>query len=404
MSKRFFYIIGFLLLSVVVLLLVNRKPGKPKFDPRITLRQKDAIPYGTKVARELLSSLFPKASVYTDKKAPGRWDSINTVASGQAVILTSKFFNADESELASLLEFAKAGNTVFIVTQSFSSEASNFFRFQSSEYFLSNHILVSEDSIQNQLKPAVFGTNARYVYPGKKFDSYFVSFDTATTQVLGTNEDGKANFIGFRAGKGQVFVHTSPLSFSNYFILHKNNGDYYQKVLSVLPPDVRKILWNEYYLIKLVGNDKDKPNWLSILMKFPAFKWALLIAMTALILYLLLGMRRRQHEIPVYARPRNESLDFVKTLGRLYFDSGDHRNLALKMTSHFFEHIRSQYRLNAADRNETFLQHLHEKSGYELSALKEIFDFIGFLETAPAISERQLGLYHQQLEHFYQNT
>jgi hypothetical protein len=387
-----------------VLLFVNRKPGKPRFDPRITLRQKDAIPYGTKVAKDLLPLLFPHASIYADKKAPGRWDSINTVAAAQAVILPSKFFNADESELASLLEFARAGNTVFIITQSFSSEAANFFRFQSSEYFLSEQIVISEDSVQNFLQPAVFGTSNKYVYPGKKFESYFVSLDTATTQVLGTNEKGKANFIGFRAGKGQVFVHTSPVSFSNYFILHKNNGDYYQQVLSVLPSNTRKIVWNEYYLIKMTGDKKDRPNWLSILMKFPAFKWALLTAMAALLLYLILGMRRRQREIPVFAKPRNESLDFVKTLGRLYFDRGDHRNLALKMSSHFFEHIGSQYRLHAAERDEAFLRRLQEKSGYDPVALKEIFDFIAFVESAPAISERQLAVFHQQLEHFYQNT
>lgn len=404
MKKWLPYGIGFLLLAVVLLLLANRKPTKRKFDARITLRQTDAIPYGTRVTKEILPHLYPAAQIFTDKKEPGRWDSLDTEQSGQAVVLMGKFFNADDYELSTLLQFARKGNYVFIVAQSFSSDVSKFFRFTNSEYEVSEDLWIQDDSVETRLMGSVFDSTRLYSYPGKKFESYFTNTDSSITQTLGTTKKGWPNFLGFKAGDGYVFVHSSPLCFSNYFVLHKQNAGYAQQALSVIPPNVSKVLWNEYYLIKPTGVDEKKPDWFSVLMQFPAFKWALLTGMLALALYLLLGMRRRQNPIPAIAKPRNESLDFIKTLGRLYYDKRDHLNLARKMSSYFFEHIRSQYRLNTSQRDEAFIKSLHEKSGYEEKALKSLLGMIDFIETAPAISERQLAQFHQQLEHFYQNT
>jgi hypothetical protein len=207
-----------------------------------------------------------------------------------------------------------------------------------------------------------------------------------------------------KTGSGAVFIHLAPLAFSNYFLLHKNNIDYYKNAFSVIPQNVSKVVWNDYYLTKLRINKERDPSWFRVLLKYPGFRWGLLTALGTLFLFVLLEMRRKQRMIPEWEKPRNESMDFVKTIGRLYYDKGDHKNLAKKMGTYFLEHIRSQYKLSTHTIDDDFINALHNKTAYPMDELKQIVRFIQFVDTAPAISEKQLSDFHKQLELFYQNT
>src|SRR4029078_13026231 len=121
---------------------------------------------------------------------------------------------------------------------------------------------------------------------------------------LGYTENGHPNFIHLRTGKGNFYVNLEPLAFSNYFLLHKNNIHYYEHALSLIAADVKKIVWDEYYLNKVVK--KESKGWLSVLFRFPALKAALLTAIFTLLLYVLLEMRRKQRYIPFVAKPKND--------------------------------------------------------------------------------------------------
>jgi hypothetical protein len=166
---------------------------------------------------------------------------------------------------------------------------------------------------------------------------------------------------------------------------------------------VEKILWNEYYLFK-PGEREDEPSWLRVLLQHREFKWGLFTALAALFLFVLLNMRRRQRMIPTITRPKNESLEFVKTMGRLYYQRRDHLNLARKMGAHFRDHVRARYNLATVEMEENFIISLQKKSGYPEPELKQIVEFIIFLDSAPAISERQLVGFQKKLESFYEKT
>ena len=406
MKKILPYIIGIIVLFILGALLINSKTNTPKrMDERITLKQRDQIPYGMAVAKTLLPSIFPRAAVYYDNRSPGDWDSISASSYDQAVILVAKDFNADEDELNRLLSFAQKGNYVFIIAKSFSRDAISFFGFSYNENEFDNYLNISEDSLSAKLDKPVFTNNKLYFYPGKKYESSFYFFDTAHTLVLGRNRDGYPNFIRMKTRNGGIFIHTAPLAFSNYFILHKNNIQYYQNALSVIPDYMNKIVWNEYYLTKPNKKDEEKePDWFRVLLNYPAFKWGLLTGIFTLILFVLLGARRNQRMIPVRAKPRNDSLDFVRTLGQLYYERRDHHNLAKKMAVYFLEHVRTTYRLSTQDLDEQFIQALHDKSGYPVQELTTIISFINYLEEFPPVSETELSDFYRQLELFYQNT
>jgi hypothetical protein len=243
-----------------------------------------------------------------------------------------------------------------------------------------------------------------YRYPGKKFDSYFTGMDSARTVLLGNDQFGNSNFIELQAGKGKLFIHLAPLTFSNYFILHKNNAQYFQKVVSVIPKDVDKVVWNEFYLARPKVKNEKEPDVLSVLWQYPSFRWAMLTAIATILLYTLIEMRRRQRFIPVLQKPVNDSLDFVQTMGRLYYDRKDHHNLSKKMAVHFQEYVRTRYKINSNHLDDAFVQDLHAKSGYPIMDLQQIAASIRYTNENAVISEQQLAQFYKQLESFYQNT
>jgi hypothetical protein len=127
-------------------------------------------------------------------------------------------------------------------------------------------------------------------------------------------------------------------------------------------------------------------------------------ALATLLLYVLSAMRRRQRLIPPYAKPANASLDFVRTMGRLYYDRRDHHNLAKKMAAFFLEGVRSRYKLSTTALDDAFVQELHQKSGYGYGELKNITDFIQYINTYTFITEPELAQFYERLRLFYKNT
>jgi hypothetical protein len=173
----------------------------------------------------------------------------------------------------------------------------------------------------------------------------------------------------------------------------------------LISPGTKKIAWDEYYLRKRFPRDhEERTGWMKVLFRFPELKAALLTAIFTLLLFVLIEMRRKQRHIPVMIKPRNDSLDFVKTIGRLYHDKSDHKNLCRKMSSYFLEYIRTRFNLLTNKLDTDFIRSLQIKSGYPENDINEIVSFINYLDDSNAISDDQLIAFHKKLESFYQNT
>lgn len=412
--KRFLpYILVAVLTGAIILLYVAGKSDRRKqLDERISLRRQDKIPYATYVAFQQLPQLFPDAKIRVSRKEPGYWDSVSLYDSRQAFICITDRFGVDESEMKKLIAFARAGNDVFISARYISSVADDVLRCGSSasEFFISPG--EPGENVRFTLKTPPFTDTIHYSYPGRTFYSYFSHVDTSTTQVLGFDENGHPDFIHLKTGRGHFFVHLEPLAFSNYFLLHEQNIGYYEKALSVISPDVNSIVWDEYYINKKseYNNPSKQKGWMTVLMSMKnaegdyPFRAAFWLLMFLLALYVLMEMRRRQRLIPVVRKPLNDSLDFVKTIGRLYYDRSDHRNLCRKMSAYFLEYVRSSYKLPTGLLNEDFTRLLHFKSGVPEREIAEIVTFIKYTEQGESVSEKQLISFHKRLESFYQKT
>ncbi len=391
------------------LLIRGNSREKPRtLDERMSFSRRDKVPYGMRVAYESLKPMFPAAVVSVNKVEPGLWEDLSISGEDQALVVITPEFAADEYEMKQLIRFVENGNTVFISTRNVSDDAEKLLKCYSNgeEFDGYTPFELMQDTTSISLNEQAFGMPSVFTYPGKQYERYFTTVDSVYAIPLGHNSDDRTNLIRLRAGKGSFWLHLAPLAFSNYFLLHSQNMAFYEKIMSVIPANTRKVAWDEYYRGKKKDDKNSNKNWLSVLMNMQnaagekPFRAAIWLLLFLLLIYVLMEMRRKQRFIPVIRKPVNASMEFVKTIGRLYHDKGDHNNLARKMTTYFLEHVRSRYKLGTTELGPEFVSALRFKSGADEALLLNIVQIIQSIENRK-MTDKQLAYFHNQLESFY---
>ncbi len=395
--------IGFLLSAC------GKKVGK-KLNSRITIWRNDKIPYGAYYAFQELPYLFPNAEIVVDKEAPDKNNFFQTKEKklyhklafnkGKTahVYLTPRLLpNSDEVQ--TILNYAKEGNQVFISSFLVSPELLDTFKLDINYQYAPEN---GGDSIGISIQNPENKTEEFYKYPGMYYDSYFSTVDSGFTTILGWNHLNKPNFvrIGYDNG-GAIFLHLVPLAFSNFFLLHKENKRYYDDVFSNLPKGIELLVWNEYFRNHTNEEGNRITKAFSWLMKQPPLAWAVWLLLLLFLLIYLLDSKRKQKIIPVKKLLVNSSLDFVKTIGRVYYQRKDNKNLAAKMNAHFLDYVRSKYNLSTSRIDEEFEKRLAYKAGMELQLVHNIIYQAKYLTDQPTVTDWELMQFNQQLQNFY---
>lgn len=404
MKKNLPYLLLIVLaVAAAILLLAGRK--QKVFDKRVSLNKKYTHPYGTKVLYEMLPNLLPGAKVDVNRKSPEDWFYGNDEEIDSTLfVLVTQHFNPTKTEMLLLNRFVKYGNQLLIVSPEVNEVASGYFNIsvQKNQFIDYNNY---RDSPSLFLRKPCFAKDTVYTYPGYTFNTHFSNVNDSFFVKVGTTKQGLPNCLKTSVGNGTILLHSDPFAFTNFFILYKNNKEYLEKTFALLNPAVKKVMWDEYYVYKLNDNEKAaEPSPLRVLLSIPAFRWAFILVIAFLALYLLLNVKRKQRFIPDMPFPKNESLEFAKTIGRLYFEKQDHINLAQKMAAYFLEHIRSKYFINTSALNEEFIQKLIGKSGCNEDEIRQLVQSIYDIQISISITQEQLTNYYIQFNNFYKNT
>lgn len=395
-----------LILLVLGLLVFILMPRQKSFNEKITLHRKDKIPYGGWVAHELLPKVFPHAQVKDNREPVLKSKNFDSTGNKQLLIVLGFRFNPNDSEITWLSRFVENGNYVLVSTYDVNDLTEESFKYKrGNDYY---HFLTPEDRTDDSLTVSLlhppYSKKTKYFYPGKRFDRYFTNIDSSFTYTLGHNVSGWPDVITMKKGNGMFLFSSAPITFSNYFLLYGNNVDYYKQVLSVFPNDIKTVVWDEYFYYKREEFKLENRSPWRVLLSVPAFKSALLLAIAALAVYFLLEVKRKKRYKPRVIPPVNDSLDFVKTIGRLYYGKKDNLNICQKMSTYFLEHVRTKYNLPTHTIDENFVTALTAKSGWPQQKLKGTADMINFLSQSPAISDSQLAAFYESLNAFYKNT
>lgn len=405
MKKLPIILVAVLLVVVALLYWINSKQPK-EFDKRVTFSRKETRPYATTVMHQLLGATFPKAKIKNIKETPVDWYDEDSSQNGKQVyFVVSKQFYANQNELKQLSNFAQQGNIVFISSEFINEDALDFFQLKVENESYSN-FFEKEDSVNTHLTLPAFNPEETYFNPGFTSNKFFKFKKDSNYTILGKDHDKLPNFIEAKVGNGKIILHSDPYLFSNYFILSNNNANYVSNALSTITNKPEKIFWDEYYLYKYNSNSdfKNSKGSLSTLLSFPAFAWAFWLCLILGALYLVVFIKRKQRFVPEVKPLQNDSLAFVQTIGRLYYDNKDHLNLATKMSLYLLEHIRAKYNVPTNKLDEEFVKTLSGKSGYPLPQTEKLISEIRMLHKKIELTENGLINYYKLFNHFYKHT
>ena len=402
----------FYFIALLMAVLLGSCGGNNKeLNERITLWRSDKIPYGTYYAYENLEHIFPDAyitikknSLYNVAGDGGEWYDKSTIRKTSYIII-SKSVKPGEKQLNAMLRMVSNGGHIFISALDFGENLLDSLRLKTgydSGYY------TDSDSLRLSVINPVTYDSVSFSYPGKPADNYFSKMDSSITGILGKDKAGRANFVRFTyEGGGSIFIHLAPMAFTNFFLLHNGNKKYYDEVLSYLPGDSRKVWWDEYFRYhRNDDNNEGNKNTFSALkwaQNQRGFNFALPLLLLLLIIIYLFESKRKQRIIPVIQPFRNASVDFVKTIGRLYFQRKDNKNLVQKMTAHFMDFVRTKYNIRTPLSDDEFEKRLSFKSGYDKEELKELVYHIRYVQDMEAVPDQALLLLNQKLENFYKH-
>ncbi|GAB3006110.1 hypothetical protein GCM10027051_01570 [Niabella terrae] len=388
-----------ILICTGLLLLVGSCRNSRQVSIFISLSRYDKNPYGAFVFHEYLTSFFPEARVRTNNLPPGSSEVLNRPDSNMLYIILTPDFNPMAYEMEELFYLLDRGNTIFISSFHFNKTAEDYLKTVVSSNSSVFYPLpaAAEDSMRVSLNRRLYSGNSQFSYPGKSVEGYFLKTDPHHALTLGYAANDKPNLIAIRKGPGTLLVHTAPLALSNYFLLSDRNEAYFEKIFSQFSDQTRVIIWDQYF-----GKPHRNPKsgWFSAIMKNNYFRTGILTALFFLILFAITEFRRKQRLIPVVEPPVNDSLEFVKTMGLLYYEKGDHQDLARKMSTFFLEHVRSRYQIFTAVLDDKFVQELSDKSGVTQPLVAEI---VALIKAPGPVTQPALIRLQQKMEDFYNN-
>lgn len=416
MKKDSNLLIKILLTSLAVLLIIyfiyNGQP-EIRYQWSETYKSTSDQPYGTLFIQKLLSTYRPGVKFILNDQKPLHQllDSSKTRTNAAYIFIGQNIF-LDSADTRALLNFIYSGNDAFIATVNlpFGIIDPIFIPECDREIFLETNdtLSVTQNFYNAHLKNEL---GYRYAYRFGNMDlPYFWNtlnpevFCDSTTSItpLGFIYPDKVNFFRFSYGEGQLYIHTNPLVFTNYFLTHSDKAEYASGVFSHLKGE--SVIWDEFSKAEFVPkNNAPQVNPIAYILEYESLRYAWWLMLGGALLYTIFTAKRKQRIIPVLEPKSNTSLEFVNMISALHLENGNPHDIARKKVKYFNYFIKAKYGIHAQDLNETHLKRLSAKSKVPLSDLQLVANEVDSVHRTPYYDETRLMELYKTLETFYKN-
>ena len=381
-----------MLLILGFLYLESTKKQPVNWFPSYTAKHK--IPYGTYILKKELKTLFPKTEVSSVNIPP--YIFLQDTSLVGTYFFVDEKLNFGDDEFLRLMNFVNRGNDVFISTHGMNIDTLNF---------------ETERLISKNLDEKLFFKLLNSSFKGKEFsfkrplvNQVFTKIDTLNTTILGISgyvneneertEEG-VNFVKYKYGKGNFYLHTFPEVFTNYSILSENNHQHAANILSYLREDI-PILWDSYYK---TGKSKITSP-IKYLLSSKHLKWAYYMALIGILLFVIFEGKRKQRSIPIITPLKNQTVAFTQTIANMYFEKQEHKNIAEHKISYLLEFVRTKLHIPTTTIDDNFYNYVALRSGNELKEVEKLFKFCDVIHLKNEISSDELIQLNKMIEKF----
>ncbi len=384
---KYILILAAMLLTFVLYQFFGKKP----FDWRVTLYSNDTNPFGTYVLSESLPDLFESV----EKSALTLYELEDSTY--QNLFILCQNFYPGEEDIETLLNEASEGKNIFISADYMHSDLMDTLGIEMSDYQIDAPFFHENESDFDSVRLAMsgmFADGSHYEFPSDNVYSQFDVPDSVNIQVLAMNDAENPVFIRAPFGQGNIYLNSTPLIFSNLFLLQENNYELAGKLLSFLPAE--QLHWTEYYQVGRMQSQTP----LRYVLSEEALTWAYYLILAGLILFMIFEAKRKQRIIPVITPLRNSTLDFVHTVSNLYFQQKDHKSIAEKRISYFLETLRRTYFLPEHLQGRNLYKTVAAKSGHPEEEVEALFVSMFEIRRKSTVTETDLQQLNTRIENF----
>ncbi|MCR9286571.1 MAG: hypothetical protein NXI23_04185 [Bacteroidetes bacterium] len=377
-------------------------------------------PYGTYVIQNLLKNYFKNEAFLVledslNQALPIDSTGLNYIFIGEATYL-------DSIDNEAILDFVSGGNTAFIASKTIPFELfEQIYADECPDFFWDDYESFNDSLVTLNFKHPNLKTDTGFQYKYYRFgevvdydwsyiDSKIFCEEDFTFIELGYINQSTPNFAKAIYGDGAFYFHTTPIAFTNISLLEESGLEYTHKIFSHLVEGT--IYWDQFSRIpENIGRSRNqggsqninKESPLRYILSQPPLAWAWYLLLSLALLYVIFRAKRKQRIIPILEQNTNTSLEFIGTIGRLYFLQNNHRKLALQKMTLFLGFVREHYHIPTKDLNETFVNQLVAKSEIPKPTVDKILLIYQNIKKASSISENTLIDFHHEMERFYKN-
>lgn len=410
MGKTIKIYIGLLVLLLIIMVYSDSgKPKKINWTPSFNLQHKR--PWGTYVLYHELKNILPDNKIQTVQKTPyiKLRNTYDYNRKSNYIFLNNRV-DIDNKSIDELLDYVAFGNNAFIISQSFPKYLRDTLKFKSESITFSSPFIEKKytDDEEEDADEIAFYLSNKKLNPKKYFykrgiaHSFFKELDTYSTTILGYNNiDGeeKINFVKIKYGKGYFYLNMQPYAFTNYHMLKENHGDYASSVLSYITDD-SDVLWDRSskYAKEVINSD------LRFIMSKKELKWAWRLGLLGLLLFAIFMAKRRQRIIAIITPLKNSTVAFAKTIGELYFEQGEPKDILYKKINYFLEFIREKYLIDTSNLNDNFVNKVYKKSGVPKDQVQKLVHHIIYVNKKRINTENDIIVLNKLIEQFYKKT
>lgn len=395
MNKDWNYI---LYLSIVIGVFVAIKLLRPKeHNWNISLAHDAKDPYGTYALNKLLPSLFQNQKIKNSYKT--LYELKDSLGEKENIIIFTTHFEAGKEDVDFLLSHVTSGGHAFISANNFYGRLADTLALSTQDNFFGHdNFFEKKDTTALHFSNPLLDSTQRFRYTQDNIHSYFSKLDSATATVIAKNDMGQPVTVKVPLGKGHLILNCTPLVFTNIYLLSSNNYRFASGNLAYLPD--KNTYWTEFY--HLGRMEASTP--LRFILTNEPLSWAYYILIFSILLFMIFEAKRKQRIIPVMKPLSNTTLEFVTTIGNLYYQRSDHKNIAEKKIQFFFDQIRNHHHLNTNNRDESFVNSLAGKSGSTEESVRKLLKSIDRIMSVTEVSQEDLIRLSNDLEKFWKQN
>jgi len=395
------------LVVIALFTILNANQAK-RYNWNPTFKQDGTEPYDFNLFNTTLKASYPDSAyqVITNLYA----DTSFLPAQNGLIVTIDPYFQLDSIEISKLLESAENGNKVFIS----SIKPARILEYLRPNCFADTGSPIKERRGKN-IKPSVrnMQTSPDISYSIKqekqRFAWTYFDFENcsdASKEIMGSFEsigDSFTNFIKLDYGKGSIYLHSTPLIFTNIHFKNKVVFLHSQDIFSMLPHENVYYVDTEYQSSSSGNAETPRisESPLRFILSNPPLKWAWYLIIALTILYVFNSVRRSQTSIPVFTLPENETANYLDVVSRLYQKEGNHKHIIGIQEKLLKRYLRNKYRLNLDRADANMYNEVAARLQLSPGYLKETFVTLDRAKNNSTLSDEEFKTIIKKIKEFY---